>query len=167
MDLAKIVLEQVANSEYRGMHRFWYPNSRSALETHSHARMRNPLTFANYEEAIREFLDYEISHLITANRDGRWKRFFKNNPGWNIGEVADIARQDEKKIGHLEFYFRPDPGSNNEVKMCFTERDGLVVGFELSVPGSFLKQPNGHKPQYRPDLFALWVPQEYRPTNTN
>jgi hypothetical protein len=162
MDLKKILLEQITDTEFKRLRSFWFKKTRPS-EDFDFARIIKPLTAENYDVLLEEFVVNAYSDKVSVNKVGKWIRYYTRNitPA-NIQEIAEIASADRFKKGHLELYFKVAAFEEEHLRICFAEINSLIVGYHIQARRqhynlfSWTKQPQLQKKSF----YAIWIPSQ-------
>ena len=159
MDLFGICLDQITDEKFEMFRGFWHRRTRDS-KNFNYVKIATPLSSSDYRALLEEFLECPYNDKVSVNDRGTWKKYYtRKMRERDISEIAEIAKRDNIKRGHLEFYFKTYHLANTKIK--FVERDGLIIGYEMMFPKlhselfSWLRKPE----LLMDESYGLWVPR--------
>ena len=162
--LQDITLRNIRSSEFNRLHNIWYKNQKieKSMDT---AFLVLPLKSNSYVELIESFLESEHCDRICVNKYGKWQKYYtRKMEKSNVKEIAEIAKNDRFKKGHLELNFKLEPQTLDYIKLKFVEFEEGIFAYEVMFPNKYhfvFKWET--EPRFkRSTTCGLWVPSGKR-----
>ena len=129
-----IKLEQISAEDYNKIKEEWrFPKEARSID--SFAMVVNPLAHDNYEELFDFLLEHPHAYTLNVRRDSRWVRISRDNSTKSkLKGLAKIADGNRIKRNYLSISYRIDPYIQTSAEIEFIERNGLVIGYRVSIP---------------------------------
>ena len=129
-------LEQISLQDYRRRKTSWEFH-KETRPNDVFASIKNPVFETDYEKLIHRLLDHPNAYKLRVRANGFW---IKRNPhrhkvsDGDIRGLAAIAAKDRFKKNYLEIGFKVDTDIWASAEIEFIERNGIIIGYRVSVP---------------------------------
>jgi hypothetical protein len=162
--LSEIILRQIRSSEFDKIHGIWYKKQKDTKGMDC-AVLVSCLKYFSYEELIESFRKSEYRDRIRVNKHRKWQNYYtRKMEKRHVNEIADIAKHDRFKKGHLELNFKIEYDTLDFIKLKFVELEDGIFAYEIMFPNKYHyvftweKEPEFEKS----NTFALWMPKDQK-----